>query len=135
MDVVSREKRSEIMRAIKGKNTKPEIAIRKLLHGLGYRFRLHRKDLPGSPDIVFVSRKKVVFVHGCFWHGHACKRNRVPASNRAYWMEKIARNKRRDARVKRALTHLGWAHHTVWECGLKKPALLALRLRRFLDPQ
>lgn len=133
MDVISREKRSEIMRAIKGKNTKPEIAVRKLLHSLGYRFRLHGKALPGSPDLVFASRKKAIFVHGCFWHGHACKRNRRPNSNQAYWMEKAANNKRRDARVKRALTKMGWKHHTVWECGLKKPALLAKRLQRFLD--
>jgi DNA mismatch endonuclease (patch repair protein) len=100
---------------------------------MGYRFRLHRKDLPGSPDLVFPSRKAVIFVHGCFWHGHACKRGaREPKENAEYWRAKIGRNVARDARVLSELLNLGWRAHTVWECELRDSEILAQELGRFL---
>lgn len=124
--------RSRIMRAVKSRDTTPERAVRSLLHKKGYRFRLHRKDLPGCPDLVFVSRRKVLFVHGCFWHGHNCKRGaRVPRTNAEYWTGKIARNRARDQRTKTALKALGWRALVLWECELKRPAAVR-RLERFL---
>ena len=97
------------MRAVKGRDTKPEMTVRRLLHRMGYRYRLHRKDLPGKPDIVFGPRRKVIFVHGCFWHGHSCKRgSRVPKSNAEYWKEKIARNIERHSDQLDELTADGW---------------------------
>jgi DNA mismatch endonuclease (patch repair protein) len=125
-------KRSAIMRAVKSADTKPEIIVRKLVHALGYRFRLHRKSLPGSPDLVFPSRKKVLFVHGCFWHAHRCKRgHRVPKTNTSYWLAKIGRNKARDARQIAALKRAGWRSLVIWECQLRKTDL-SKRLRTFL---
>jgi DNA mismatch endonuclease (patch repair protein) len=125
--------RSRVMRAVKGKDTKPELIVRSLAHRLGYRFRLHRADLPGRPDLVFPARRAVILVHGCFWHGHDCARGaRTPKANRAYWTGKIARNGERDAAVLKKLRALGWRALTLWECELKKPGLAA-RLRRFLD--
>jgi DNA mismatch endonuclease (patch repair protein) len=125
--------RSRIMRAVKGKDTKPEWLVRSLLHAAGFRYRLHVKNLPGKPDLVFPSRRKVVFVHGCFWHGHDCARgDRQPKTNADYWLAKIARNKARDAQHLAALRADGWKPHVVWECEIKRPGLLA-RLRRFLD--
>jgi DNA mismatch endonuclease (patch repair protein) len=122
------------MRAVKGKDTKPEQAVRSLLHALGYRFRLHRRDLPGSPDIVFPGRKAAIFVHGCFWHGHTCTRGgRMPKANADYWAGKLARNKARDATARAALEALGWRVLTVWECEIRDAAVLADRLRDFLD--
>lgn len=128
-DVFSKEKRSEVMRAVKGKDTKPEVRLRKALFALGYRYRLNVKDLPGKPDIVFPKHRTVIFVHGCFWHGHNCKRGaRTPKSNTEYWREKIARNKRRDKDNAAALKKLGWRVITVWECELKSldPASLQI---------
>jgi DNA mismatch endonuclease (patch repair protein) len=108
------------MRAVKGRDTKPEITLRKQLHALGYRYRLNAKDLPGKPDLVFPKYKAVLFVHGCFWHGHKCKRGaRQPKQNADYWKEKIARNKARDKKNAAALEKLGWRVITVWECELK----------------
>lgn len=125
--------RSAVMRAVKSKDTSPERAVRSLLHRAGYRFRLHRRDLPGNPDLVFPSRHKAVFVHGCFWHGHRCKRgNRIPKTNTAYWEEKIARNRARDASHCRDLKKLGWQVCTIWECQLKEPASVLQRLVEFL---
>lgn len=125
--------RSANMRAIKSSDTGPERAVRALLSGMGYRYRLQRRDLPGSPDIAFIGRRCAVFVHGCFWHGHKCARGgRVPKTNRAYWTEKIARNRRRDARTRRQLRALGWRSFTVWECRLKNEARLRERLLDFL---
>ncbi|WP_428407922.1 very short patch repair endonuclease [Hyphococcus sp.] len=119
-DVFTKEKRSEVMRAVKGRDTKPEITLRKQLHALGYRYRLNAKDLPGKPDLVFPKYKAVLFVHGCFWHGHKCKRGaRQPKQNADYWKEKIARNKARDKKNAAALEKLGWRVITVWECELK----------------
>ena len=118
------------MSRIHGANTKPELAVRSLLHRMGYRFRLHQKDLPGTPDIVMRGRGTVVFVHGCFWHGHACKRTKMPKSRVDYWAEKIEGNRRRDARKRRKLKSLGWNVVVVWECELKRPDRLAGKLRR-----
>lgn len=128
--------RSRIMRAVKSRDTGPEVAIRSLLHRLGYRFRLHRRDLPGCPDLVFPSRKAVLFVHGCFWHGHDCKRGaRIPKANRAYWRAKIRRNALRDADHLRKLKSAGWRVMTVWECSLKDELEVARRINRFLRPR
>lgn len=125
--------RSAIMRAVKGRDTKPERRLRSLLHAMGYRFRLQAADLPGKPDVVFRGRAKAVFVHGCFWHGHDCPRGaREPKANAAYWREKIARNKARDARVEAALREAGWAVETVWECEMRDEAALRERLAGFL---
>ncbi len=109
------------------------MAVRTLLWGAGYRYRLHRRDLPGSPDIVFPGRRKAVFVHGCFWHQHeGCMRANVPKSRQDYWAPKLARNMARDAAAREALAVAGWGVFVVWECDLKKPDELLLRLRRFL---
>ena len=116
-DVFSPEKRSAIMRAVKSKDTKPELRLRKALHALGFRYRLNVKDLPGKPDLVFPKHGAVLFVHGCFWHGHGCKRGRrQPKTNAAYWREKIAKNKARDSNNLDALNALGWRVLIVWEC-------------------
>lgn len=134
MSAVS-ERRSATMRAVKSRDTRPEMRVRRLLHRMGYRYRLQRKDLPGRPDIVFGPRRRVIFVHGCFWHGHDCKRGaRVPATNTAYWQAKIARNVDRHARQLDALITKGWAALTLWECELKDQDVLIERLKRFLDP-
>ncbi|HVI28816.1 very short patch repair endonuclease [Hansschlegelia sp.] len=125
--------RSAVMRAVKGRDTGPEMLVRRLAHALGYRFRLHRKDLPGNPDLVFPARRKAIFVHGCFWHGHDCARGaRMPKANAAYWSAKIARNVARDARVLAELRALGWDPLVLWECELKDRAGLPVRLRQHL---
>lgn len=122
------------MRAVKSRNTSPEIALRRLLHAAGYRFRLHRKDLPGSPDIVLPGRKSVIFVHGCFWHGHSCARGaRHPKTNADYWRTKIARNAARDNETQRELRAAGWRVAVVWECELKNREGVISRLRAFLE--
>ena len=132
-DVFSPEKRSWIMAAIKGKNTKPEIRVRKLLHAMGYRFRIHKKDLPGKPDIVLPSYKKVVFVHGCFWHEHkGCKRATAPKTRTNFWREKIDKNKERDRKCVRLLRAKGYGVVTVWECETKNLNKLSNRLKRHL---
>lgn len=119
-DVFTPEQRSRVMAAVKGADTKPELRVRKALHALGYRYRLHRADLPGRPDIVFPRHRAAVFVHGCFWHGHDCTRGaRKPKTNAAYWSAKIARTIARDDGTMRALQTLGWRVHVVWECALK----------------
>lgn len=124
--------RSRTMRAVKSKDTKPEWLVRRLLHAAGYRYRLHAKALPGKPDLVFAGRRKVIFVHGCFWHGHDCARGaRQPVANAEYWRAKIHRNRERDVGHLAALRADGWKAHVVWECEIKKPGLLT-RLRRFL---
>jgi len=133
MDTFSPEQRSAVMRKVRGKNTKPELTVRRLLHALGYRYRLHVRDLPGQPDLVFPSRKKVVFVNGCYWHGHHCEAATLPASNRAYWRAKQQRNAARDARNARTLRRAGWGALTVWECQMKNLERLRARLVRFLE--
>lgn len=130
----SPEDRSRIMRAVKGRDTSPELVVRKVVHGMGYRYRLHRRDLPGKPDLTFASRRKVIFVHGCFWHGHDCARGaRVPKSNRDYWVSKIARNRERDARSRKKLMQLGWSSFAVWECELRDNMRLRRKLTAFLE--
>lgn len=132
-DVYPPEKRSAVMRRVKGKNTAPELAVRRALTALGARYRLNRKDLPGSPDIVMSGRRLAIFVHGCFWHGHDCPRgSRVPKANREYWTAKVARNVARDARTGAALCEQGWRVETIWECELKDDAALMARLRALL---
>ena len=118
-DTVSTAVRSRMMAAVKGKNTKPELAIRSALHRRGFRFRLHRKGLPGRPDLVFTRRNAVIFVHGCFWHGHDCHLFRWPKSREDFWREKIDRNIERDRNQREALVNAGWRVGTVWECALK----------------
>ncbi|HEV2531297.1 DNA mismatch endonuclease Vsr [Phenylobacterium sp.] len=121
------------MRRVKGKDTSPERIVRKALTALGARYRLHRKDLPGHPDIVMPGRRLVLFVHGCFWHGHDCARGaRTPKANRDYWVAKIARNRARDERSDAALAALGWRVETIWECELKDAAALRRRLAGLL---
>jgi DNA mismatch endonuclease (patch repair protein) len=132
-DVYSPQKRSAVMRRVKGKDTSPELAVRKALTALGVRYRLHRKDLPGKPDIVLPGRRLALLVHGCFWHGHDCARgSRVPKQNRDYWVGKVTRNRARDAISREALTALGWRVETIWECDLKDAAALTARLEGLL---
>lgn len=117
MDTVSKEVRSRNMAAIKSKNTKPEIAVRKFLHSSGYRYRLHRKDLPGKPDIVLKKYHKVIFVHGCFWHNHPnCKKSGIPKTNTSFWKDKIDKNVFRDEKNICELESDGWNVYIVWEC-------------------
>lgn len=126
--------RSEVMARVHSKDTRPEKSVRSLLHAMGYRFRLHRRDLPGSPDIAFPSRKAVIFVHGCFWHGHKCKRgDRVPKNNMDYWIKKRTRNMLRDKQNKKDLESLGWKVLVVWECELKDLSALKKKLIAFLN--
>jgi DNA mismatch endonuclease (patch repair protein) len=133
MDTLTAAERSIRMSLIKGKDTKPELQVRKLLHRAGYRFRLHRRDLPGTPDLVFPGRLKAVFVHGCFWHAHrGCKDSNVPKSRRAYWLDKFSRNVKRDRRSVRELRKQGWEVHIVWECETRNAALVEKRLSTFL---
>lgn len=133
-DIYSRDKRSQIMARVRASGTRPELVVRQVAHRLGYRFRLHRKDLPGRPDLVFPRHRKVVLVHGCFWHGHEnCRKARRPGSNAAFWDAKLARNIERDRQTLTALTCSGWRVLTVWECETRRPEQLAERLRGFLS--
>lgn len=133
VDHVDPEKRSSIMSAVHSKDTKPEMKVRKAVFALGYRYRLHRTDLPGKPDLVFPSRRKVIFVHGCFWHRHArCKYATIPKTRTQFWQDKFAANTKRDRRVRRDLKKLGWEVLTVWQCELKRPEKLTERLNDFL---
>jgi len=118
-DIVSAATRSRMMSGIRGKNTKPELAIRSALHREGFRFRLHRKDLPGCPDLVFPRHHAVLFVHGCFWHGHDCHLFRWPATRQEFWRGKIEGNIARDKKQRAALLDAGWRIATVWECAMK----------------
>lgn len=122
------------MRAIKSKGMKPEMIVRRLVHSRGYRYRLHRKNLPGTPDLVFPGRKKVIFVHGCFWHQHKdCKISRVPKSNQDYWIPKLEKNKARDQEHQYSLKKLGWDVLVLWECELKELEKIGKRVKGFLD--
>ena len=128
------ELRSRIMRAVRSKDTGPELLVRRLIHSMGFRYRLHRVDLPGRPDIVFPSKRKIILVHGCFWHGHSCSRGRrTPKSNVEYWREKISKNLKRDNRNLQLLAENGWRVLIVWECELKNVDELAIRLSTFLQ--
>jgi DNA mismatch endonuclease (patch repair protein) len=133
-DVFDPAKRSAVMARIKSRDTKPELLLRRLLTELGARYRLHRKDLPGSPDVAMPGRRLAIFVHGCFWHGHDCPRgSRVPKANRDYWLAKVARNVARDARNVADLTAAGWRVETVWECQMKDQGALRERLAGLLQ--
>lgn len=120
MDTITPERRSALMSRIPGKNTTPELVVRSILHRLGFRFRLHKKDLPGRPDVVLPRYRKVVLVHGCFWHGHTCQLASKPKSNTAYWSPKIAGNRARDAKNRQALEDAGWDVLELWECDIRK---------------
>lgn len=135
MDKISAEQRSENMRRIRSEDTSPEMLVRRTVHGLGYRYRLHGQDLPGKPDLVFAGRRKVIFVNGCFWHGHedpGCPIVRLPKSNPDYWLPKLERNKERDVANRAALKKANWDVLTVWECETRDSDTLAKTIRKFL---
>lgn len=133
-DKFDSETRSRTMRAVKSKNTVPEMKVRRLAHALGHRFRLHRKDLPGAPDLVFPKSRKIIFVHGCFWHGHNCARGaRQPKANADYWTAKTFRNKTRDEDTQKCLKALDWEVLVIWECELRDDMELNARMSAFLD--
>ncbi len=133
-DIFSLEKRREIMAKVGTRDTKPEKLVRSIIHRMGFRFALCKKGLPGKPDIVLTRHKKVIFVHGCFWHGHPkCKRATVPATNTEFWVDKIERNKTRDKKVLRVLRKEGWRVLVVWECELTKLEKLIRKIKKFLD--
>jgi DNA mismatch endonuclease (patch repair protein) len=135
MDKLDPTRRSENMRRIRSKDMKPELVVRSLVHQLGFRFRLHRRELPGSPDLVFPRHRKIVFVHGCFWHQHSgCREGRVPNTRKEYWEPKLSRNRERDQTSLAALSQSGWSTLVVWECETKDTEALASRLRAFLGP-
>lgn len=133
-DTVSPAQRSRNMARVRNRNTAPELLVRKTLHHLGYRFRLHRKDLPGCPDIVLPKYRTAIFVHGCFWHGHDCRRGRRPQTHTEFWNAKLDKNLARDAAGRRALEALGWSVLVVWECETRDTAGLADRLSAFFGP-
>lgn len=132
-DRVSKEKRSEIMKRIRGKDTTPELIVRKLVYSLGYRYRLHGKNLPGKPDLVFAGRKKVIFVHGCFWHCHNCKKGKPPKSNLDYWLPKLKENRRRDISNQKLITSTGWEFLVIWQCQTRDIATLKKTIVAFLE--
>lgn len=132
-DVYSKEKRSWIMSRVKGRDTKPEILVRSLVHRMGFRFRMHRRDLPGNPDIVLTRHGKVIFVHGCFWHGHKkCSRAKRPSTNKRFWNKKLDANIERDKRIQKELRKKGWKVLVVWGCETNKPGKLLRKLETFL---
>jgi len=135
IDTRTKEQRSRIMKSVGTRDTGPELTVRRLLHRIGYRYRLHRKDLPGRPDIVFPSRKRIIFIHGCFWHGHECSKGKLPKSRLDYWTAKIKANQDRDAKVVARLREAGWQTLTLWQCELTGLGQLERKLRQFLgDP-
>lgn len=133
MDTLTPGQRSERMGLIRSKNTKPEILVRRLVHAMGFRFRLHGRKLPGRPDLVFPGRKKAIFVHGCFWHLHRCRVARPPKSRRDFWIPKLTGNRRRDLANQKELGKLGWQFLVVWECELAGSDALGERIRSFLE--
>jgi DNA mismatch endonuclease (patch repair protein) len=133
MDTLSKSQRSALMSRIHSKDTRPELIVRTLMHRLGYRFRLHRRDLPGRPDIVLPAHGKVILVHGCFWHGHGCHLSSNPKSNQSYWNPKIARNRARDRENLAALKSSGWEVLELWECEIVRNELLADELLHFMN--
>ncbi len=137
MDTLTPAQRSERMSRVRSKDTKPELLVRSLVHRMGFRYRLHDRSLPGNPDLVFPSRGKIIFVHGCFWHRHGmrCGFTRWPKSKLAFWRPKLERNRQRDKFVRKELRELGWQVLVVWECQLKKGEFLAEKLRAFLEAE
>ncbi len=136
MDTLTPEQRSERMSRVRGKGSRPEMRVRQIVHGLGYRYRLHAKDIPGKPDLVFRSRRKVIFVHGCFWHRHpdpACKLARRPKSRHEFWDAKFESNIARDAVVMEQIVNTGWRALVLWECHLRDTETLGRQIREFLD--
>ena len=134
MDTLTPDQRSALMARIRGVDTKPEMSVRRALHACGYRFRLHGRGLPGRPDIVFKKRKRAVFIHGCFWHRHGCKRTTHPKSRQDYWQDKFAKNVARDLRNTALLTDDGWHVFVAWECEVDTDETLLRRLMEFLGP-
>jgi DNA mismatch endonuclease (patch repair protein) len=135
-DVFSKEKRSWIMGRVKGRDTRPEIIVRSFVHRMGYRFRIHHRELPGNPDIVLARHGKAIFVHGCFWHGHKrCPRSKRPTTNRGFWNKKLDGNVGRDERCRRALRRIGWKVLVLWECETRDPKKLLRKLARFLHDE
>lgn len=133
-DTLTPEQRSRQMARVRGKDSVPELALRRLVHGMGYRYRLHVRQLPGTPDMVFRGRGAVIFMHGCFWHRHpGCTRARIPKSREEFWTTKLEGNRRRDLRDQRRLRRMGWRVMVVWECQLDRPEVVAARVSRFLD--
>ncbi|TIR14705.1 MAG: DNA mismatch endonuclease Vsr [Mesorhizobium sp.] len=134
VDQLTAHQRSAFMANIRSRHTRPELVVRRLLHGMGYRYRLHHKKLPGRPDIVFVKRRKVIFVHGCFWHNHeGCSFAHVPKTRPDYWQAKFEYNRSRDKLNRAQLESEGWKVLVIWECDINERALLATRVRAFLD--
>jgi DNA mismatch endonuclease (patch repair protein) len=132
-DVFSKEKRSWIMSRVKGRDTKPEIRVRSFVHRMGFRFRIHRRDLPGNPDIALPRHGKAIFVHGCFWHGHKhCRRSKRPTTNKGFWNKKLDTNIARDERFRKKLRRMGWKVLVVWQCETRQPEKLLGKLERFL---
>lgn len=133
VDNLTPEERSRLMSRVRDKNTKPEMVVRRLAHRLGYRFRLHRRDLPGSPDLVFPSKKKIIFVHGCYWHRHDCKKATTPKTNVDFWQKKFDANTARDDRNLRDLREMGWETLVIWQCEAQRLDELADRLVHYLE--
>lgn len=132
MDNLTKEERSVQMSKIRSKNTKVEMIVRRLVFSFGYRYRLHCKDLPGKPDLVFKSRRKTIFINGCFWHGHDCRLGRIPKSHVQFWVDKINYNKNRDGSNLEKLAKLGWESLVIWECQLKNIEELEINIKSFL---
>ncbi|NYF77976.1 very short patch repair endonuclease [Granulicella arctica] len=132
VDHIDPARRSLNMAAVRSKHTEPELVVRKIVYGLGYRYRLHWEKLPGKPDLVFPGKRKVIFVHGCFWHGHDCIRGRLPSTNLDFWEQKVGKNKERDSRVRNQLEAQGWNVLTLWQCRLKEASELKQTIVRFL---
>ena len=133
VDTISKEKRSWVMSRIRSKNTEPEKLVRSMLHAMGYRFRIHRRDLPGNPDIAFPKRRIAIFVHGCFWHKHeGCQKSRDPKSNKTFWLNKFQKNVERDRKNQEALEKNGWAVHVIWECETDDIQSLSKRIRNIM---
>ncbi len=136
MDTLTPAQRSERMGRVKGKSSAAERAVRSLVHRMGYRFRLHGANLPGKPDLIFASRRKLIFVHGCFWHRHPdpnCRLARLPKSRRDFWIPKLEGNRVRDLRIERELENLGWKSLAIWECQIRDTTFLKNEIRTFLE--
>ena len=136
MDTLTPEQRSERMSRVRSKDTKPELLVRRIVHGMGFRYRLHRRELPGTPDLVFPKRGKIIFVHGCFWHRHGtCKYTRWPKSKMEFWKPKLEQNHRRDKANQKALRRMGWQIMVVWECQIGDLERLGMKIQKFLEDE